>query len=59
MDHRDTVRVTGHGPRGRGIVLAAFYLFAAFMFTGWVEGWWDHNPHVAAPATVAPQTNHG
>ena len=57
MDHRDTVPVTGHGPRGRGIVLAAFYLFAAVMFTGWVEGWWDHNPHVAAPATV--QTNHG
>jgi hypothetical protein len=30
-------------------VIAAFYIFAAVVFTGWAEGWWQNNPHATAP----------
>ena len=37
------------GPRGRGWVVAAFYIFAAITLTGWATGWWQNNPHATAP----------
>jgi hypothetical protein len=42
-----------HGPRGAVWVIAALYIFCAFVFTSWAEGWGENNPQAAAPP--APQ----
>ena len=49
----------GRGPRGRGWVIAAFYVFAAIVLTGWAEGWWQNSPHATAPQPGLQQTTHG
>jgi len=47
------------GLRGAGWVLAAFYIFAAVVFTGWAEGWWQHTSHAAAPPAASQRASHG
>jgi len=40
------------GVPGAGWLVAAFFVFAIVVFTGWDQGWWDtsHNNVAAAPS---------
>lgn len=47
----------GNGPRGRGWVIAGFYLFAAVVLTGWATGVWQNAPHAVAPPVMQHSTH--
>ncbi len=36
------------GVPGAGWLVAAFFVFAVVIFTGWSQGWWEHNYTTAA-----------